>query len=119
MPESGVKQNSINQRPLLIAGGLMLASFVLLVLLQFSPTQKKDDLAVIFPPSLSLTEILGRLSTVPADFVRTGMFNNIVIIRPQPSFSMAGLHKTNPWFVVNAIANGGCLFLKQTPKVRL
>ncbi|MEP3244822.1 MAG: hypothetical protein ABJN40_11735 [Sneathiella sp.] len=116
-----MKQNFNTQKPLMLAAGLMLAGFALVVFLQFSPIQKKGDLAVIFSPSLSLTQILARLSFLPVDFVRVGLFENIVIIRPKPSFSMTVLQETNPWFVVSALANGGCLFLKQKPisKVRL
>ncbi len=93
------------------AAGVMLAGFVFLVFLSLKPSKSGEDIAAIFPPSMSLEEITSISIDLPYTALRTGWLDNIVIFRPEPGASLDDLKSAGALLVVSAVMNGGCAFL--------
>ncbi|WP_169544834.1 hypothetical protein [Sneathiella aquimaris] len=108
------QQSASQKGSFTLVASLLVSSFILLAALQMSSDDETSDLAIIFPPSISLTEISQRLAALPVSFVRTGFFENIVIVRPEKSFSVESIVTVGAWFTMSAFINGGCSFFKKS-----
>ncbi|MBL4740723.1 MAG: hypothetical protein JKY12_07000 [Sneathiella sp.] len=93
---------------------LMLGSFLFLAVLYFAPVKSGRDIAVLFPPDMNLTQIVEALAPLPVQLVRTGFLDNIVVLRPQSVAPIEALKAVGAWLILDAYANGGCLFLKKS-----
>ncbi len=105
-----------DRRALIIAGGMILASFLLLAFLALAPSRNGDDVAAVFSPKMSLTEITNAISALPFRFVRTGFLNSIVVLRPTGDVPLELLKDAGALMIVNAYANGGCTFFTRKIK---
>lgn len=103
-----------DRNALFLALFLMLASFVFLAVLYFSPAKNGRDIAVLFPPTMTLTHIIKTITPLPVQLVRSGFLENIVVLRPQSVAPIDALKAAGAWLVLDAYANGGCLFLKKS-----
>lgn len=99
-----------------LAAALILVSGVFLGILQLKPGQNDRDVALVFSPNKSLTEIVTALSTLPVKFVRTGFADFIVIVRPENLASFGQLKSQNLFLTVSAFSDGGCVFLDRKLK---
>ena len=105
------KINSGSLKEYLPAAVCLLFTFVLLVVLTFSPTGK-SDLAVVYPPGTDATE--GFIRTVNSGAYATGegTFENIVIVKI-PDLNNAQriideLYKSGALIIIDGIAARGC-----------
>ncbi len=106
-------------KALSIALVMMFGSFLLLAYLTLRPSDGGADVAVIFPPSMNLTEISYRLAALPFAMVRTGWIDTIVIVRPENKHtSLDHLHNAGALVVMDAVASGGCAFLSARVRTR-
>ncbi|MFB9356116.1 hypothetical protein [Sneathiella chinensis] len=96
-------------RAALAAALLMCAGTAFLTGLTVLPNAKTRHLAVIFPPTAALTDILGDLSAHPVQFIGTGGWDNIVVVRPEDGVQADHMQFENALFVVDALAGGACL----------
>jgi len=108
-----------NLRAGLFACLLILAGFVLLAMLQLKPAATDRDVAVVFSPSQSLTDIVRIISPLPFDFVRTGLTDFIVVVRLQEEADLSALKAVGALAIVSAYADGGCAFLSKKLKIRV
>ncbi|MBL4908174.1 MAG: hypothetical protein JKX94_12035 [Sneathiella sp.] len=92
---------------------MILAGFIFLAVLTLEPEKNNKDLAVLFPLSMSLKDIVARLAPLPVDMVRTGLFDSIVILKPRKFFPISDLRAVGALLVIDAYASGGCSFLKK------
>jgi len=104
-------QSGDNKVALGIAAGLMLAGFLFLAVLSFRPANNGEDVAAIFPISMTLEEITSSSYQLSFTPMRTGWTDNIVIFRPREGASLDELKSIGALVVVSAIMNGGCVFL--------
>lgn len=108
-----------DRKALLVAVAMMLAGFCFLAFLSLKPDKSGGDIAAIFSPNKSLTEIVLAVSTLPYVFVRTGFSDSIVILRPLKTAQTGMLRDAGALLIVDAYANGGCAFLTQKPTEKL
>ncbi|MEH6402720.1 MAG: hypothetical protein V7750_05060 [Sneathiella sp.] len=111
--EIGARQHE-DRNALFLALFLMLVSFVFLAFLYFTPVKNGRDIAVLFPPTMNLTHIVEAITPLPVQLVRSGFIDNIVILRPLSVAPIEALKSAGAWLVLDAYANGGCLFLKKS-----
>ena len=90
---------------------MLFTGFTFLAFLSLKPSANGEDIAAIFPPSMSLEEITSISVDLPFTPLRAGWSDNIVIFRPQPGAAFEDLKSAGALFVVSAIVNGGCVFL--------
>ncbi len=95
----------------LMAAFLVLLSGIFLGYLQLKPDQNDRDVALVFSPQKSLGEIVSDLSSLPVQFVRTGIADFIIIVRPNGPDAFQKLGKSNEFFMLSAVKEGGCLYL--------
>ncbi|WP_169568641.1 hypothetical protein [Sneathiella limimaris] len=103
--------NEGKRRPLLLAVSMALAGLLVLGFLQMRPSESEQNLALVFPPQKSLTEIYGALSSLPVDFVRTGFADFIIVVRPSPEMDLQTLRDAGALLVTSAFVDGGCFYL--------
>lgn len=108
-----------NMRAGLLACILISAGFVLLAMLQLKPAVTDRDVAVVFSPSQSLTDIIRIISPLPFDFVRTGLTDFIVVVRLNEESDLSALRAVGALAIVSAYADGGCAFLSKKLKTRV
>jgi len=99
-----------NVGALFVAGSMMLAGFLFLAFLTLKPSKSGDDVAAVFSPTMTLTEIANVISTLPFKLVRTGFSDSIVILRPSEHAELEMLKEAGALFIIDAYANGGCAF---------
>ena len=90
---------------------MLLAGFVLLAVLGLKPSEKGGDVAAIFPPSLSLAEIMSVSSELPFRPIRAGFVDNIVIFKPLSGANLEDLKRVWALLILSAVVDGGCVFL--------
>lgn len=106
-----MNQKGEQKRALALATVMIVAGFLFLATLTISPDKRGGELAVIFPPSMTLKEIVLRIAPLPFDLVRTGVLDSIVVLRPRIVAPISDLHTVGAWLVMDAYAGGGCAFL--------
>ncbi len=94
-----------------MASMLILFGCALLGYLQMKPDKSTRDLALVFSPSKSLTEIVVALSDLPVKLVRTGVTDFIVIVRTHSPAAFEELSQKNDFLMLDAVTGGGCVFL--------
>jgi len=107
------KHPSEDRNALFLALFLMVGSFLFLATLYFAPPKSGRDIAVLFPPDMNLTHIVNAIAPLPLQLVRSGFIDNIVVVRPQSEVPFDALKAAGAWLILDAYANGGCLFLKK------
>ncbi|MBE7636887.1 hypothetical protein GUA87_08525 [Sneathiella sp. P13V-1] len=90
---------------------MLFAGFIFLAFLSLKPSSNGEDVAAIFPLSMSLKDITSISADLPFTPLRAGWSDNIVIFRPQPGAALEDLRSAGALLVVSAIVNGGCVFL--------
>lgn len=98
-----------------LAALMVFFGLVLLTSLTLSLKKDNQDLAVLFPLSMTLTDIAQTIAPLSVDMVRTGMFENIVILRPRNSSSINELKQVGALLVFDALVGGGCNYLIKKP----
>jgi len=67
-----------------------------------------DQVAVIFAPGTSLTEVVGRIAGADGAVLRAGAFSNIVVaVGSTPDF-VDRVKRRGAWLVVDPQGLGGC-----------
>lgn len=105
------KEQISSWRATLLAIAMITFGFGFLSWLALKPAKDGSDIAVVLSPSVTLTEAVQTLSTLPFKFVRTGFTDFIVILRPAENADLSLLDDAGALFVINAVASGGCAFL--------
>ena len=98
-----------------LAALMVFFGLVMLVSLTLGLKRNNQDLAVLFPPSMSLADIAETIAPLSVDMVRTGLFENIVILRPRNSSSVSELKQVGALLVFDALVGGGCNYLIKKP----
>lgn len=92
---------------------MVMGGFLLLAGLHFSVKKTSTELAIIFPPTYSLEEISKRMTALPVFFVRSGITENIIVVKPFKSVKTREFRDLGAWLVTDAIGSGGCNFFKK------
>ena len=87
---------------------LALASFAALCLLSLSP-RAGSPVAAVFPPWAGLSDIVRALETVDVRLVRTGAFENVVILEQGTAGTPSRLRGAGAWLVLDGVALSACL----------
>jgi hypothetical protein len=114
-----VRRFSENMQAAFLAFGLMFASFLFLAYLTLKPANDGSDIAAVFPPTMTLAEISTAIAGLPYTLVRTGFVDEIVILRPEDQASLEQVKTAGAYLVISAVANGGCVFLKDEKSKRI
>jgi len=101
-----------------IITAMLFFGFVMLSFLALKPSEQGEDVAAIFPPNMSLTEIASVSSGLLFRPVRVGFLDNIVIFKPLSGAKLEDLKQVGALFIVSAIADGGCIFYKNDRKIK-
>lgn len=94
---------------------LMLAGAAFAIGNAIAPRSDAPSIAVVFAPGTDFPEITSRLDGLNARVMRTGITENIVIVRFFDGWSLATLWRIGGLIPLNASGLGDCLSASPTP----
>ncbi len=95
---------------------LATATFVGVAMFTLAPMAEaaldgSEQVAVIFPPWVDLTEGVARVATAGGRPVRAGRLDSVIIVQPDDRQFIDQVHDQGAWFVVDPQFLGGCFAL--------
>jgi len=106
----------VRLRSFLPALALLLTSALALGGANLQPAANAGQVAAIFSPAAGPAEILRAVAGVDGRLVRTGLFDNIVVVALGPARAATELYAQGAWLVIDPIGLGSCLVRTTGPK---
>ncbi|MDJ0942749.1 MAG: hypothetical protein QNJ30_04770 [Kiloniellales bacterium] len=107
--------HSACRRSLVPAAGVLALGILFLAGLTAAPKDWRGQLALVFSPQASSTEIMAAVAAMEARVVRGGGLGNLVVVSFDRETTYAELRRHGAWLVLDPILAGACTLLFKVP----